>query len=372
MAIRGRCANLSRYERNMPLLTESIRSFWPESMWHDTTVLVAVSGGADSVALLHGILEIASSKTRVIVAHYNHATRGAESDGDRDFVRELAASRKLPFVTETRQIDGFSLGVDEEGVVPRLSEAHLRELRHRFLKQSAVRLGASWIATGHHADDCVETFLHHLLRGSGPAGLAAMDPTRRLTATLQLVRPLLGVNRSEIVEHLREHGYPFRNDSSNDSCDYTRNRIRNELLPWLRGYARTEGLDRRLWNASQLIREEHLVIGSLASAWLNNLDITADASGQSDNTETMVAYEFDVHACLDTPWPVVREGFVRLWHDWRWPLREMSQSHWNRIRALIDRASVSKHPQRLQLPGNIQVTIRRERMRWQATQIDSK
>ena len=360
----------------MPLLTESIRSYWPESMWHDTTVLVAVSGGADSVALLHGILELASNKTRVIVAHFNHAARGAESDEDMDFVRELAVSKGLPFVIDTREIQVAYPADDQDAGEPRLSESHLRDLRHRFLKQSAMRLGASWIATGHHADDCVETFLHHLLRGSGPAGLAAMAPTRRLTPSLQLVRPLLGVNRREIVDYLREHGLSFQNDSSNDTSDYTRNRIRNELLPWLRHYARTEGLDRRLWNASQLIREEHMVIESLASAWLNNLDIsnldnTNLDNTNLDNTESMIAYEFDLHACMDTPWPVVREGFVRLFHDWGWPLRAMSQSHWNRIRKLIDRASASKHPQRLQLPGNIQVTIRRGRMRWQAPHDES-
>lgn len=351
----------------MPLLIESIRSYWPESLWHDTTVLVAVSGGADSVALLHGILELASNKTRVIVAHFNHAVRGAESDGDAEFVRELAASKGLSCVMDTRESDPSSSN-DGDGVREiRLSEAHLRELRNRFLKQSAMRLGASWIATGHHADDCVETFLHHLLRGSGPAGLAAMAPTRRVTPLLQLARPLLGVNRRDIIDYLCEHGLSFRNDSSNDTSDYTRNRIRNELLPWLRHYARTEGLDRRFWNASQLIREEHLVIESLANAWLNNLDIIKIGVTELDLADDFVAYEFDLHACMDTPWPVVREGFVRLWHDWGWPLREMSLSHWNRIRKMIDRAAVSKHPQRLQLPGNIQVTIRRGRMRWQAT-----
>lgn len=366
-----RCTTDSCYERNMPLLTESIRSYWPESMWHDTTVLVAVSGGADSVALLHGILELASSKTRVVVAHFNHAVRGAESDGDMDFVRELAVSKGLPFVIDTREGVVSSPKDHQDAGEPRFSEAHLRELRHRFLKQSAMRLGASWIATGHHADDCVETFLHHLLRGSGPAGLAAMAPTRRLTPSLQLVRPLLGVHRREIVDYLREHGLSFRNDSSNDTSDYTRNRIRNELLPWLRHYARSEGLDRRLWNASQLIREEHMVIESLASAWLNNLDVINLDVTKLGIADDFVAYEFDLHACMDTPWPVVREGFVRLWHDWGWPLREMSQSHWNRIRKLIDRAAASKHPQRLQLPGNIQVTIRRRRMRWQAPHHES-
>jgi tRNA(Ile)-lysidine synthase len=184
---------------------------------------------------------------------------------------------------------------------------------------------------------------------------------------------LLGVNRREIIDYLREHGLSFRNDSSNDTSNYTRNRIRNELLPWLRQYAHTEGLDRRLWNASQLIREEHMVIESLASAWLNNLDITnLDITSSVGSPDSIVVYEFDLHACMDTPWPVVREGFVRLWHDWGWPLREMSLSHWNRIRKLIDRAAASKHPQRLQLPGNIQVTIRRGRMRWQAPYHESK
>lgn len=355
----------------MPPLIESIRSYWPESKWHDTTVMVAVSGGADSVALLHGILELASNKTRVIVAHFNHAVRGAESDGDMDFVRELALSKGLPFVIETRESNSLPSIREDRGGEIRLSEAHLRELRHRFLKQSAMRLGASWIATGHHADDCVETFLHHLLRGSGPAGLAAMAPTRRLTSSLQLVRPLLGVHRREIIDYLRERGLSFRNDSSNDTSDYTRNRIRNELLPWLRDYARTEGLDRRLWNASQLIREEHLVIESLASAWLNSLDISKIDATRPEIADDFVAYEFDLCACIDTPWPVVREGFVRLWHDWGWPLREMSMSHWSRIRKLIDRAAASKHPQRLQLPGDIQVTIRRGRMRWQAPHHES-
>lgn len=190
------------------------------------TVIVAVSGGADSVALLDILASLKEFRLTLIVAHLNHCLRGSESDGDEAFVRELAARYGLPCEVDRADVQGISrrnkLSLEEAG----------RVARHAFLHWLAARHRASVIAMAHHADDQAETVLMRLLRGAGGTGLAGIAPK----TCDRLVRPLLGVTRGEIESYLRARQMTFRTDSSNADTKFLRNRVRHELLPYLASY----------------------------------------------------------------------------------------------------------------------------------------
>lgn len=330
----------------MRSLEASIQNDWPIASWVASTIVVGVSGGPDSVALLHALRSLAEPTTRLIVAHVDHGLRGVHSDGDREFVQQLAKDWGL--VCETIQL---SFPVASIRVKP--NEDSLRKARHRYLREIATKHAASWIATAHHADDVVETLLHHLLRGSGPRGLGSIAPTRQLSADLCLVRPLISVPRSAIMDYLVRHQLRYRTDQSNLSSDYTRNRIRNELLPYLRDFVGNPHLDRRLWQTAQTIRDEHAIIETAATNWL--------AASQALDIERGI--EFPKHVFAESEWCIVREGLIRVWHERSWPLREMSSQHWLRLARFLDLGQHTSHPKRLQLPGKIEVTIRRGRVR---------
>jgi tRNA(Ile)-lysidine synthase len=187
------------------------------------TVIVAVSGGADSVALLDILASLPELQLKLIVAHLNHSLRGAESDGDEAFVRELAAHYGLPCevgradVRELSRLNKVSL--EEAG----------REARYAFLYEVAARHRAHAIALAHHADDQAETVLMRLLRGAGASGLTGIAPK----TGNGLVRPLLGITRGEIEAYLQARSLAYRTDSSNTDTSFLRNRVRHELLPYL-------------------------------------------------------------------------------------------------------------------------------------------
>lgn len=207
----------------------SARNDWLSITLEKGSILAAVSGGADSVYLLHHLMEgLAGRGVRVAVAHVNHRMRGAESDGDEDFVQQLATRLGVEFFAQ--RIDpGLLLAKG-----PRTGENALRELRLGLLKGLARQLGIDVIAFGHHAGDLAESFLLAALRGSGPAGLEALREVRELEGGLYAVRPLLGMTREEIVERLTARGEAWREDASNADEAYRRNAIRRRVLPVLR------------------------------------------------------------------------------------------------------------------------------------------
>ncbi|MDT8440758.1 MAG: tRNA lysidine(34) synthetase TilS [Desulfuromonadales bacterium] len=188
-------------------------------------VLVAVSGGVDSVALLHLLLRASRHvELELTVAHLDHGLR-VESGADADFVRDLAGCLGLPVHIE--RIDVASRLTPGAGG----PEEVARHIRRRFLGQTAGAHDCRWIALGHQQDDQAETFLLRLLRGAGTSGLAAM---RRVDPPY--VRPLLDLTRTELVDYLRDQGFDWCEDASNRSPDFTRNRLRHQLLPQLREY----------------------------------------------------------------------------------------------------------------------------------------
>ena len=185
---------------------------------------MALSGGPDSVALVHVLGELASAGELAIaaLAHFNHQLRGAEADEDEVFCRRMAGALGLPF--EAGRADVRALAA-EHG---RSTEDAARVARYAFFEEVADRIGADVIAVGHTRDDQAETFLLRLLRGSGLRGLAGILPRSG-----RVVRPLLDVSRAELRQYAEEHGLPFRTDASNDDVSIPRNRVRHELLPYL-------------------------------------------------------------------------------------------------------------------------------------------
>src|SRR5688572_29033082 len=198
---------------------------WPPAAWREVTVIAAVSGGADIVALLRALLAIRQQGAgRQVAAHCNHRLRGAESEADAAFVADLC--RQLGLTCEIGIVDVSQAANSGDGL-----EAAAREARYGFLKSVAARHGARYLATAHTADDQAETLLHRIVRGTGLAGLAGIPRVRPLNELTTLIRPLLGARRSEVLAYLADIGQEYRHDASNLDRRFTRNRIRHELLP---------------------------------------------------------------------------------------------------------------------------------------------
>ena len=193
-------------------------------------ILLAVSGGADSVvmaAVIHRIQQDKPICRGLAIGHVNHHLRGSESDADEQFVRQLADRWNLSVLV--RSVDVAAQRRSQKQSM----ETAARQLRLNALMDMATEAGCSQIATAHHADDQAETMIHRLQRGTGLRGLCGIAPTRRLDNGLLLIRPMLGITRAEILDYARGHGLSWREDSSNVSIDHTRNRIRQILLPEL-------------------------------------------------------------------------------------------------------------------------------------------
>jgi len=216
------------------------------------TVVVGLSGGADSTALLELLTKLPGFSPRLVGVHLNHCLRGQESDADEEFCRALALRHAIPF--ESRRTDVKELA-DQQGL--NLEDAG-RRARIAFFDEVREKWQARAIALGHHADDQAETVLMRLLRGAGPDGLSGM-PYRNGRG---YIRPLLEVSRLEIEAYLTGHGLTWRDDASNLDTAFLRNRIRHELLPLLEEY--NPAVRNRLTATASLLGDENLLLERLA------------------------------------------------------------------------------------------------------------
>jgi tRNA(Ile)-lysidine synthase len=188
------------------------------------SVLIAVSGGPDSVALAHVLHTLASEyPLRLAIAHLNHGLRQKDSDRDAEFAAEIARQLDLPFYMEKKDVRQFQQSAHLS------PEEAARKVRYRFFEETCTKYGFSKIATGHHGNDNAELVLMNLLRGSGPLGLSGIAPVR----DGKIVRPLIHLKRYEIVEYVADKNLPFVVDASNTDLSYQRNRIRHHLIPEL-------------------------------------------------------------------------------------------------------------------------------------------
>lgn len=300
---------------------------WPLQRWSNVNVIVGCSGGADSVALLRALQEIrsaeASSRGSLIVAHFNHRTRGEASHQDQSFVEHLSRSLGCPIVAERAS----STSADE---------ASMRAARLDFLERTGKRHGARYVAVAHTADDNVETVLHHLFRGSGPGGLCGIPAFREFGSDLVLARPMLWQRRRLIRDALRSIGQDWVEDRSNLDDRYRRNWIRNRLLPQIESaYPHaSEAIVRTVRSQTSWLG----VIERLADEWRdkflcvqpNRLVIRGRGSHES---------------------PVAIFALQSAWDLQGWARGAMNAVHWEKIVSTLN----AHQPERYTLPHDLQV-----------------
>ena len=288
-------------------------------------ILAAVSGGADSVAMLHLLAHSFPPESKLAVAHVNHGLRGADSDADAEFVRTLAAEYKLRY---------FEHRIKTESA---MSENSARNRRYGFLVQQTEQLGFRYLATAHTADDQTETVLHRFLRGTGLAGLAGIASARFLTPAVTLLRPLLLIRRKEILTYLESLDKTFRQDQTNFESRFTRNRIRNRLLPMLREEFNPK-IDEAVCRLATLAAEHESVLSEL----LDGLIETALLEQSPDRVV------LDIVPLKNCSLPVLRELLIRVWMRQHFPQREMDFQQWSALAELLLTPG-----KRLDFPGDI-------------------
>jgi tRNA(Ile)-lysidine synthase len=315
------------------------------------TVVVAVSGGPDSLALLHVLRMLRNDLAiRLHVAHLNHQLRGAESEADAAFVASMARDWSLDVTVET------------EDVAARAHEEHLaleeaaRHARYDFLALVAGRVGARVIAVGHNADDQVETVLMHFLRGAGLAGLRGMQfnapgPKRAggsqgSLSEIQIVRPLLGTTRAEIEAYCQDNGLVPRLDHSNLDTTFFRNRLRHEVLPYL------ETLNP---NLRQVLVHTALVLGDDYEFLQDQVRVAYEQVTTSQGMAIDFALE---------PWrglaPALQRGTLRMAiQRLRSELRDVDWTHVENARRVALEKGVGA---RVTLPHGLQLVVDYERM----------
>lgn len=227
-------------------------------------VLVGVSGGADSVALLHLLLRIRNRyDLELIVGHFNHKLRGEESDGDEEFVRGLANRYQLTCLTEC--VSSTERWTSQSGNV----ESWARDRRYEFFSRMSGSHQTSRIALGHTMDDQAETVLMRLVRGSGTLGLAAIPHVREGL----FIRPLIRIKREEILGFLTQHHIEYREDSSNKEDKFLRNKIRRELIPLLKSKYNPRIVE-LLSSTADIFREDAEALHDLAEKTLEREAVT--------------------------------------------------------------------------------------------------
>jgi len=231
--------------------SRTLRQFPPDSRY-----LIAVSGGRDSVALLHWLVSLGYE--RLVVCHLNHRLRGRSSDADARFVEKLAENFDADFELGTTNVR--ALAKKQKMSI----ETAAREARYAFFAETARRRNCRTIFVAHHADDLVETFLINLFRGAGGAGLSAMREisTRRINGVdLTIVRPLLWVWRREIEDYIRKHRLRFREDATNKNLTPLRNRIRHRIIPYLEKML-GRNIRQNIWRTAVIAADEERWIES--------------------------------------------------------------------------------------------------------------
>jgi tRNA(Ile)-lysidine synthase len=319
-----------------PSLEIRLANAWPPAAWQDVTVLAAVSGGADSVGLVRGLAALKTGGSgRLAVAHFNHRLRPEAADEAR-FVADLTERIGLPCEIGEGQVAEVA-ALQGDGL-----EAAARGERLAFLQAAAERLGARYVVTAHTADDQAETVLHRILRGTGIAGLGGMRRARLLGPAVTLIRPLLAIRRAEIREYLAELNQPFHEDSSNANLEFTRNRLRLDLLPRLAAQYNPEVIA-ALVRLAEIARDAQQVIEASVEDLLGRAVSLPNLSPGRVTVECRFLAGENRH--------LVREMFVAIWRRQDWPQQAMGFAEWDAL------AGMALDPDPLipprNLPGNI-------------------
>lgn len=382
------------------MLATELLSSWPKDAWNPRRLLVGVSGGADSVALLLALAELADPG-RLLAAHFNHGWRGAQSDADQRFVSDLCRRLGIACITNDHAADAAvpSLAAEDtpsttfhaghradghraasadtldaskqdrrpvqsqsddngcrisamqakaisndsessESIIR--SEQAARRARYEFFVKAAYSWGASYVVTGHTADDRIETLLHNLFRGSGLAGAASLKQFRKLDDDLVLARPLIKRTRRDVLQFLAARGQTYCSDASNDDQRYARNYLRGHLLPAVR--SRYPAADAGLLRFSDLVEEALGDIERLADRWRDEVDRMIAGGGYGRPVGLWAESEYWVlpAACTkDQPWSVLRAAFRRLWLERAWPMQALDRARWESLRSGLQSAAAA-------------------------------
>ncbi len=295
-------------------------------------VLVGVSGGADSVALLRALRDLQDEmQFETVVAHFDHQTRDGQSRKEAQWVESL--SKQL-------QLDCY---LGSAPAIENHSEEALRELRLRFLIETADRLQAALICLAHHADDQIETILHHLVRGSGLQGMLGIPANRTVAPGIVLLHPMLTIRKSEILDYLDSIGQEFCVDVSNHDLRYTRNRIRHQLIPMLNELNSQTGT--HLLQLRQQVAETYDYLRFNAELLLKDCLISAENDLVRLNAKILkISSEL-----------MRRELFRLVWTNQQWPRKKMTCSHWVKLAQFVINDQTEIH-----LPAGISVQKRGE------------
>lgn len=305
-------------------------------------VVLAVSGGADSVAMSHLLVRLAQQGRLAcgfVMGHINHHLRGAASDADEAFVRSLAASLGVPFTAVSVDVKGYAaarkLSIETAG----------RRLRLAALVEIARGHGYSAVATAHHADDQAETMVHRLLRGTSLRGLCGIRPAA-VHHGLRFVRPMLSLRREQIEAYCGEHHLDWRHDHSNDALDFTRNRIRHCLLPELR--RECPDLVERLAELAELsLAAQQRVEAAAAEATVHLLRLDANPAADAKR----IAFDRGGFAA-QSPW-VQAELLTQAVQDLGGGLRDMTMRHYQSLMT----AAADGRPTKVVWPGRIRAAV---------------
>ncbi|TVM04355.1 MAG: tRNA lysidine(34) synthetase TilS [Candidatus Brocadia sp. WS118] len=304
------------------------------------SLIVGVSGGPDSVALikiLHAINSAKNLHLSIFLAHLNHQLRGTSSEEDAQFVQNLSNELSLPFILKSVNIEKIA------AQTKRSIEETARRERYKFFMESAQVHSASAVVTGHTADDNAETILHRIIRGTGTLGLGGIPLKRPLTtgSPIYLVRPLLFVWRKEIIEYLGEKHCNYRTDASNDDRIYLRNKIRLELIPFLENQY-NPNVKNLLIQLCQILnlQNEFFVTEAKKILQASTVEIKHDS------------YTLDTRYL--TQYPKILQYFAlrEILNTLHAPLNEITYSHYTKILDEITRKGKGRHfqlPERLSL-----------------------
>jgi tRNA(Ile)-lysidine synthase len=303
----------------MPEFINQLRKALTELDLQNHAVLLAVSGGPDSVSLLRGLHCLRKQmKLALTAAHFNHKLRGEESDRDALWLKSLCTDLDVPLTVGSENVRTVAAS-QRKGI-----EEAAREIRYEFLCRTARELGCSHVAVAHTADDQVETILHHILRGTGLSGLQGMPRLRLLDDQIFLVRPLLDMRRRDIESFLMEMKQDFREDVTNRDETFTRNRIRRNLLPQLRKDYNAQ-VDEALLRLAQQSDDVQFALQVIISRLLEE--------SVEDRSKTMCRINCGILA--EHPKHLIRECFTVLWKQQNWPRQNMGFEEWNRLAELV-------------------------------------
>lgn len=292
---------------------EKLQEFLPNK----TTVILGVSGGPDSIFLLHFLDKLTKlHPLKIVIAHVNHLLRGIESDLDEKFVKELAKSKNHVLKVLKKDVNKISKtlkkGLEETG----------REIRYKFFHELAKKHKANFIITAHHSDDNLETIIMNFARGAGLKGLAGMKEVEQLAKNLNIFRPLLDISKSQISEYLKANKIPYRTDKSNNETIYKRNFIRHKIIPAFKKI--NPNISETVAKNSRHFRDISTLLETQATNWISKNQI--DKSSSKINAKTL----------RQQPKPLQKEIILQLYKNFIGNTRNIETSHIEEILKIIN------------------------------------